>query len=422
MKYNVVPAMLSALLASSFIYAQEPEHQHHWHASYLPDISLTVDTSFVNRSLKDEALDHLEIPGVARGLMGTHAHDEHAHPVYNANNGFNLNYAELALHAIANNYFRLKAIFHLSEHGFDIEEAHFTSTALPYSLTFRGGKFRSDFGRINHQHRHNWDFSDMPLVYLAFLGSHGLNDIGVQLQWVAPTSTYLMAGIEVLQGDNEQMFGRDAITVNDVLIAPSASAPSLLVGYLKTSLHVGTNTHIGLGASLAFADARLNNLETEEASAFYGDSSLYGVEMIFRHTLSPQSYVSWQSEWLHREFKGSEYRADSHIHVNLNKKQSGYYTQLIYAYNEHWRTGARYDQLYNNNVTVDNTPQILEDHFDKYSVMIDYAFSESTRLRLQFNRNNALFNEEGVRQHINTYLLQWNISIGAHEAHDASHL
>ncbi len=92
----------------------------------------------------------------------------------------------------------------MSEHGLDIEEAHFTTISLPHNLKFRGGKFRSDFGLLNHQHRHHWDFCDMVLVYLAFVGSHGINEVGAQLQWIAPTSTYLMAGTEILQGSYDK--------------------------------------------------------------------------------------------------------------------------------------------------------------------------------------------------------------------------
>ncbi len=402
------------------LYAQD--HDHSSHESLIPEVSLTLDTSLVNRSLEDVELAHLEIPGIAHGLMSAHAHNEHAHPVYNADNGFNLNYGELALYGIANPYFELKGIFHLSEHGLDIEEAYFATTSLPYNLKFRGGKFRSDFGLLNHQHRHNWDFSDMALIYLAFVGSHGINEIGAQLQWVIPTSTYLMVGAEILQGENEQIFGRSAITLGEELVASSASAPSLFIGYLKASLDINDATELKLGASIALGDARLDNLEAEEPHAFYGESSLYGIEMTLKHTLSTHSYLNWQSEWLYRELNGKEYNAQTNLHVNLNKKQAGYYTQLIYAYDEQWRTGVRYDNIYKNNITANSKPQGLENNFDKYSIMIDYAFSESTRLRLQYNRNNAMFNEEGERQHIDTCILQFNISIGTHKGHDEHHL
>jgi hypothetical protein len=257
----------------------------------------------------------------------------------------------------------------------------------------------------------------MALVYEAFLGSHGINEIGAQLQWIAPTPIYLMLGAEVLQGSNEQMFGREAIMIDEDIIAPSASAPSLVVAYAKSSFELTDTTTALLGASLAIGDARLDHLEDEEPHAFYGDSSLYGIDATLKHYFNSYSYLNWQSEWLYRELDGKQYNQAADIHVNMTKKQAGYYTQLIYAHNQNWRAGIRYDSIYKNDVTANATAKNLEDGFDKYSLMLDYTFSEFSRLRLQYNRNNAMFNEEGERQHIDTYIVQLNISIGAHGAH-----
>jgi hypothetical protein len=44
--------------------------------------------------------------------------------------------------------------------------------------------------------------ADLP----AALGSHGLNDKGLQVSWLAPTPFFLMAGAEVFQGENENSF------------------------------------------------------------------------------------------------------------------------------------------------------------------------------------------------------------------------
>lgn len=120
----------------------------------------------------------------------------------------------------------------------EIEEAYVTSRNLPYNFRARGGKFLSDFGRLNNQHHHIWNLSDMPLVYEAFLGNHGINEIGAQLQWVTPLPHYLMIGVEALQGKNEGMFGQAAINnpidgKEEEILAGSAAQPSLLVGYEK---------------------------------------------------------------------------------------------------------------------------------------------------------------------------------------------
>jgi hypothetical protein len=46
-------------------------------------------------------------------------------------------------------------------------------------------------------------------VYKVFLGDDGLKEKGVQLNWLAPTPFYLLFGVEVLQGENEQSFGTE---------------------------------------------------------------------------------------------------------------------------------------------------------------------------------------------------------------------
>ncbi|MEN8147782.1 MAG: hypothetical protein ABFR02_09210, partial [Campylobacterota bacterium] len=170
--------LLSTLVVSS-LFAEIPplkpvEERTFSQSQYMPDISLITDFSYVYRNMDNSELGHLEIPGVAHGILGSHAHDEHSHATYNANNGFNFNYAELILSSNVDPYFSMDAVFHFSEHGVEIEEAYFTTSALPAGLRLRGGKLLSEFGRLNSQHHHYWDFGDMPLVYEAFLGSHGI--------------------------------------------------------------------------------------------------------------------------------------------------------------------------------------------------------------------------------------------------------
>ena len=78
----------------------------------------------------------------------------------------------------------MDGVLHFSENGVAVEEAYFTTTSLPAGLRLRGGKLNSNFGRINEQHHHYWDFGDMPLVYDAFLGMHGLSEMGVRNNFV----------------------------------------------------------------------------------------------------------------------------------------------------------------------------------------------------------------------------------------------
>ena len=398
-----------------------PEKRTFEQSKYIPDISLIMDASYVNRDLEDDEVGHLEVPGVAHGLLGAHAHGEHAHATYNAENGFNLNYAELVLSSNVDPYFTMDGVFHFSPDGVAIEELYFTSTALGHGLRAKGGKFQSNFGYLNEQHHHSWSFNDMALVYESFLGMHGINETGLQLQWTAPTETYLMLGVELLQGDNEKMFGNSTIGDPESPIAKGDDAPSMFVAYAKTSFDI-QDTTILAGISYAQGSSRIDHTEDEEGPhAFSGDSKLYGADLVVKHYFDSYSSLTWQSEWLGRDMDGIQYNLDENQSITssptLTKMQSGYYTQLVYAYDKTWKFGARYDNIYQNDVEANSNDLDKPKDLDKYSAMIEYNTSEFARFRLQYNQNNALYNEDGNQEKVKTIILQANISIGAHGAH-----
>lgn len=382
-------------------------------SKFIPDVSLIMDTSLVSRNIDNDEAVHLEIPDVVHGLLGSHSHEGESHSPYNANNGFNLNYAELVLSSSVDPFFTMDGIFHYSEGGVEIEELYFTSSALSNGLRLKGGKFSSNFGYLNETHHHAWSFADMPLVYESFLGMHGINEKGLQVQWVAPTSTYLMIGAEILQGENEQMFGNQSIHLDDLNSTnphiESARGPSLYIGYIKTSFDVGDATVLG-GVSYAKGSSIIDHSDDEEEPhAFSGDSTLYGIDLTIKHYFDSYSFLTFQSEFLSRKMEGIQYTVNTDTMYataeNLTKEQSGLYSQLVYAHDKSWQMGLRYESIYQN------------DGLNKYSAMIEYHTSEFARFRLQYNRNEAMFDELGSQMSIDTIILQANISIGAHGAH-----
>lgn len=414
-------ALLLSALASATLFAVAPavkpiQERTFSQSQFMPDISMIADFSYVNHSINDAELQHLQIPGVAEGIMGTHEHGGNAESTYNAKNGFNLNYAEMVLSSNVDPFLSMDAVLHFSPEGVEIEEAYFTTTALGNGFRLRGGKLLSEFGRQNSQHHHFWDFGNMGLVNEAFLGTHGINELGAQAQWVAPTENYLMLGAELLQGTNEAMFGNAQIGEEGNVTAEGKRAPSLFVGYVKSSFDIG-NTTILPGISYAYGSTRLDHIE-DEGHAFAGNSSLYGADLTVKHYFDSYSFLTWQSEWMMRNMELTEYDVNASGALNgqeeLTKKQAGYYTQLVYAYDQNWRIGARYDSIYRNDVTAQELPEDMK----RYSAMVEYHPSEFSRIRLEYNRNNALFSEAGERQSMDTVMLQFNISIGAHGAHD----
>jgi len=394
-------------------------------SGFMPDLSLIVDVSYTNRSFdEDQHTDHLEIPGFVHG--GGHDHGGHSHTPLAGNDGFNLNYAELTIGASVDNYFDLKGVFHLTEDDFEIEEAYATTRALPYHLQAKIGKFKSDFGYLNNKHHHNYNFSDTPLIYQSLLGDHGLNEVGVQLQYVMPLPVYVMVGIEALNGENEQSFGVDAFSPHDADEdfegVEKVSQPGLWVVYLKSSFDVAGGTLLG-GVSMVKGKSRIDHLEDEEgAHAFAGDTTLYGVDMVYKKYFAADHVLTWQSEYLYREMDGTQYVPNATEdawanEISLKKEQAGFYSELVYQYDKNWRTGVRYSAITQNDITANGTAKDMPDDMYVTSAMLEYNPSEFSRLRLQYNHNSSLYNEEGEKNNKDEVVLQFNYAIGAHGAH-----
>ena len=340
--------------------------------SFLPDIALILDGSAVARNVSNSVYETQYIPG-----FSSYDPAKEAEIPFNKNRGFNFNYAELALHSTVGPYFDADAIFHLHPDEFEIEEAYITSRSLPYGLRAKLGKFRSEFGRINAIHQHAWKFTAQPLVYEALLGTEGINDAGVQLQWVLPTDTYLMAGLEAMQGNNDVSFG-------------DVEKNNLYIGYLKSSVDLTDMTTLLGGVSIAHG--KQDNGQTTD---------VYGLDLTTKTALGSYSSLLWQSELLYRD-KQKE---------NGSDKQAGFYTQFVYQYDQNWAAGVRYDSLFKN---IDTQP----DDLDRYSAMLEYKPFEFTKFRLQYiyDRSRA-FGIDDQRKNISEILLGFTIEAGAHGAH-----
>ena len=338
--------------------------------AYLPDIALILNMSAVGRDVNNSDYANQKIAG----FIDT-AGD--AELPFNANRGFNLNYAEVAMHSVVDPYFDAFAIFHLHPDELEIEEAYVTTRNLPAGLRVKAGKFRSAFGRINEKHQHAWHFDDQPLIYKALLGPDMISDSGLQLQWVAPTDTYIMAGIDAMQGTNDRSFGS-----ND---------GNLLVGYLKSSVDVGDNLSILGGVSMAHGKT--------DASQ---DSNIYGVDLTMREQLGSYSALSWQSEYLQRN--------------KANDSQGGLYTQLVYQYNNNYSAGIRYDAITKNDTDLTAYSGVDTSNLHKETAMLEYKPFPMSRLRLSYSHDSSKI-IEGNRKDINTVMMTLNIAAGAHGAH-----
>jgi len=343
--------------------------------AYLPDMALILNMSAVSRDVENSKYENAAIPGfINAGEM---------HLPFNKDRGFNLNYAEVAMHSVVDPYFEAFANFHLHPEAFEIGEAYIQTTSLPYSLRVKAGKFKSSFGRINKKHQHSWNFDSQPLIYKTLFGPDSISDAGVQLQWIAPTDTYLMFGTEAMQGTNGRSFGDD-------------SKNNLYIAYLKSSIDIGDDLSV-LGG-LSYADGKNTDAKSTD---------IYGVDLTLREQLGSYSSLIWQSKFLQRNKELT----------SQTDRQAGLYTELVYQYNNNYSFGARYDRITKNETDLSAYSGVDTDNLERYTAKIDYKPFPMSRLRLSYTYDRSKI-IAGERKDINEVMLSLNIAAGAHGAHD----
>jgi len=364
-----------------------------------PSISIVVDSLYYDTTLSGGELEEREI----EGYRALHDHEDGGHAHGETEKGFNLRSAEISFFAPVDPYFNLKATIPVSEGGTELEEAYFVTTALPMGLQFKGGKFKSGFGRFNPFHTHAWNFVDEPLPYRAFLGGEGLIEKGGQLTYLPDLPFYTLFGLEVLQGENEVLFGEEA-----------KSGPHAWVAFAKASVDVGDSGTLLFGLSLA--DGRTKTESIEHDTEFEGDSTLYGLELTYKWKPSKARSFILQSEYMIRDQDG-DFIEDTSVPTpaeTLKREQDGLYVQGLYQIGR-WRVGARYDvlDLFRDDYIQAGSKVDFGSKPDRVTGSLEYNPTEFSRVRLQYNHDKSSRNGKTNRE----LFLQLIFGIGAHAAH-----
>lgn len=342
----------------------------------LPDIALILNGGYTSRNVGNNLYAHnSSIPGfIDMGNMEV---------PFNAKDGFNFNYAEVAMGSTVDPYLDANAVFHIHGDGtLEVEEAYFVTRALDYGLRFKAGKLKSAFGRANEKHHHSWNFEDKELINYALLGVDGLGGEGAQLQWIAPTPFYLMSGVELFNGNPNQGFS-------------AKESASTAVGYMKMGSDIGEGT---LLCGISFAQGK-----SESDIIDYGQTRIFGADLTWEYPLEGYGSVIWQNEWMQRNRDVAA----------RTEKQAGYYSELLYAFNNHWASGIRYDAIYKNE-TTDVLTSI--DHLNRTSVKLEYKPFEFSRFRLQYNQDHSKYIDNQPRT-LHEVILNYTLELGAHGAH-----
>jgi hypothetical protein len=322
---------------------------------------------------------------------------------------FNLGESELTFSASIDPYFSgvLTAAI-TGENEIEVEEAYFRTTSLHNGLTVKGGRFFSGFGYLNEVHAHAWDFVDQPLVYQAMFGGQYRQN-GLQLKWLAPTDLFLEFGAETGNGDGYPATRLEKNGFNGATL------------FAHVGGDIGDYTSWRAGASWLTQKAEDREGGIPDADGFplfeqfTGDSDTWVVDGVLKWAPNPRRQLKVQGEYMHRRESGEI--ADSlgtPIADDYRNTSSGWYLQSVYQFAPRWRAGARYDSLESDAPSYTFAPpDLLEGSPDRMSLMLDWNPSEFSRLRAQYDWDNA--RDDGERDRI--WRLQYIYGIGAHGAH-----
>jgi hypothetical protein len=336
--------------------------------------------------------------------------------------GFSLLSGELFISAPIDPFVRgYASINGTSDEGFDVEEAALVTTALPWNLTVKGGRFFSDVGRFSHWHNEALPFVDRPPSIDRLIGGESRSE-GVELSWLAPIEHFVQITGGVYNSIGEQegaepvssVFGRRSFSELTWLIRPQ--------------------TYFDL----------TDTLNVEVGGTYFGvpqrrDRNLYGVDVTVRHQPGTSEFyqgTTFGVEWMWNDEKFADQRprfdtAGAPLLVDpsvafdpsSNPQVFGdgrFYRQGGYAYFEsffgrRFSAGMRFDysEAPSDDVDVESlytaplSPNA--DRIRTYSAFVTYLPSEFQRLRLQLDQIVAQGQKNDQR-----VTLQWTAFLGSH--------
>ena len=434
--------------------------------AFNPSLSVILDGVYKN-TFSGDAHD----PG---GFEGGHDHGHgHGHG-HGMEDGFQLRETEFAFEASVDPYFDAFAMLVIEgTDRVDLEEAYFTTTSLPGGLQIKGGRFLSDIGYINSQHPHEWDFVDRPLVSEHLFGNHGIQETGVQLNWLLPTRTYLKTGVEVLQGSTSGIAAYEGESstrpgwIEDTsedqdgsqpgrfrteelhLPFDDASGPRLFTGFLKWGPDLGYDhaAQFGISGGYARSFQRMEgHSEGLRIDTWDGDAWFAGFDAVYKYDAGGylgQGDLVLQGEYFYRnidvdyeyfnnDFAREEVDPDggqwqrgtaSADGTSGRFQQDGAYLQAVYGIAPRWRTGARAEALgiAKNQAWDGRNNGNGYDDFDtsfRYSLNATFYPSHFSFFRGQVNYSDFAGEDPGGDRHDEwSFMLQYNLSLGAHGAH-----
>jgi len=317
--------------------------------------------------------------------MGGHA------PV---DNGPAIQGAELAASASVDPFFRIDMAFGM--YHLHMEEIYLTTTSLPWNLQVRAGQFKSNVGRHNPTHLHQWNFITHPYPNEILFGAESLTLPGAELSFLFPLPWYaeLIGALQVGDTGSFRTPVDEGIGMGDFIY------PARLVQFFDLSddwaLQLGLNTVFGRSQSNPQLDNR---------------TYAYGADLLFKWRPigwgeTGYTFVAWTTEAWNRQMEvAGDLWGDT-----------GGYSDLVFGIEKEWQVGVR-GEYWKRLTGGDTNAEIDRNSFGRDALRASGAASylptHFSRIRLQYTFEHI----EGFDDN-HIVLLQVEVSAGAHGAHE----
>lgn len=330
-----------------------------------------------------------------------------------AKNGFSVQNIELTMSATVDNYFDAQSnfIFLINAAGetvVELEEVFLTTRQLSGGLQIKAGQYFTEFGRQNMLHPHNWSFADQPVILSRLFGGDGLRSQGLRLSWLMPTGWFseFFIGAQNAKGETASSFlnaaGEDVAGYTLIDRTARDSGDLLYSARWLNSFDLSDSVSMNFGMSGLWGP---NATDTDSNTKIIGSDLYIKWQAINSQRGFP--FVAWHSEVIEREYEALNQTDPAHQLLS----DSGYFSQILWGFKPGWVAGLRIEEAHSEG---DNSTDPLRDDRQRLSANISWYLSEYSKIRLQYNRDDA---QHLVDETVDSIWLQLEFNMGSHAAH-----
>ena len=270
----------------------------------------------------------------------------------------------------------------------DLEIAALQSTRLPAGLGLTLGRFYVPFGKHSLLHTHQYPFTRAPIAVQAFLGDHGLTEVGAKLDYTVGLPWWSELSVAGVNGDAEIFDAEDR-------------APAYAVHW--TNLwDVSDGGTLELGGSWLSGPGALHEGEA-------GGLDVWGADLTWRWESVTRSHGPAASV-------SAEIIAPDPEHAEGDP--FGWFVNAQARVQRNWWVGLGYGQAsdasgleHDHAEEAEAEDELLD--WTEWKAALTYAPSEYSALRLEAAHLEAA---DGGPSDLRVSL-QWNFTIGSHPAH-----